>query len=138
GITGVVVKSRESLGLLPDGERSAPGGTAKKRPSNIVDKEWAAIDWTVPRAIRTGRFWWLFVSFFAGGWIWYSVQIHQTKYLVEIGFDPMLAAWPLGVVAIAGIPGQIGAGAVSGRLGREVRSSLRSLGFARVSGALPL
>src|SRR5215813_11025818 len=48
----LVAKNPEALGLLPDGESNAPG-SAKKRPSNIVDKEWAAIDWTVPRAIRT-------------------------------------------------------------------------------------
>ena len=125
----LVAKSPEALGLLPDGERHT-SGTAKKRPSNIVDRQWAAIEWTVPRAIRTGRFWWLFTSYFAGGWIWYSVQIHQTKYLVEIGFAPMLAAWSLGVVAMAGIPGQIVLGALSDRFGREIVWSLSCLGFA--------
>ena len=134
----LVAKSPEELGLLPDGERHTPGGAAKKRPSNIVDAEWAAIEWTVPRAIRTGRFWWLALSFFGGGWIWYSVQIHQTKYLVEIGFDPMLAAWSLGVVAMAGIPGQIALGALSDRFGREIVWTLSCLGFAICYGALLL
>jgi len=83
----------------------------------------------VPRAIRTGRFWWLALSYFAGGWIWYSVQIHQTKYLVEIGFDPMLAAYSLGVVAMAGIPGQIVLGALSDRIGREIVWTLSCLGY---------
>jgi MFS family permease len=132
----LVAKSPEDLGLLPDGERHTPGSAAKKRPSNIVDTEWAAIDWTVPRAIRTRRFWWLALSFFGGGWIWYSVQIHQTKYLVEIGFDPMLAAWSLGVVAMAGIPGQILLGALSDRFGREIVWSLSCLGFAICYAAL--
>jgi MFS family permease len=126
----LVAKSPESLGLLPDGERHLPDGTARKRPSNIVDAEWAATDWTVPRAIRTARFWWLAVGFFGGGWAWYAVQIHQTKYLVEIGFDPMLAAWSLGVVAMAGIPGQIVLGALSDRFGREIVWTLSCLGFA--------
>jgi MFS family permease len=134
----LVAKSPESLGLLPDGERTTPGGAAKKRPSNVVDHEWTAIEWTVPRAIRTGRFWWLALGFFAGGWIWYSVQIHQTKYLVEIGFDPMLAAWSLGVVAMAGIPGQIVLGALSDRIGREIVWALSSLGFAICYAALLL
>lgn len=126
----LVAKRPEDLGLLPDGEQHAADGTANKRPSNIVDARWAAIEWTVPRAIRTGRFWWLAVSYFAGGWIWYSVQIHQTKYLVEIGFAPMLAAWSLGVVGMAGIPGQIVLGALSDRFGRELAWSLSCLGFA--------
>jgi MFS family permease len=132
----LVAKSPESLGLLPDGER--PVGAARKRPSNIVDAKWAAIDWTVPRALRTARFWWLAVSYFAGGWIWYSVQIHQTKYLVEIGFAPMLAAWSLGVVAMAGIPGQIVLGALSDRIGREIVWSMSCAGYAICYAALLL
>ena len=126
----LVAKRPEDLGLLPDGELHLADGTTRKRPSNIVDSAWAATEWTVPRAIRTGRFWWLAVSYFAGGWIWYSVQIHQTKYLVEIGFSPMLAAWSLGVVGMAGIPGQIALGALSDRFGREIAWSASCLGFA--------
>jgi MFS family permease len=132
----LVAKSPESLGLLPDGEGS--GRAARKRPSNVVDPNWAAIEWTVPRAIRTGRFWWLALGYFAGGWIWYSVQIHQTKYLVEIGFDPMLAAWSLGVVAMSGIPGQIVLGGLSDRIGREIVWSTSCLGYAICYAALLL
>lgn len=134
----LVAKSPESLGLLPDGERTVPGGAARKRPSNVVDHQWAAVEWTVPRALRTGRFWWLALSYFAGGWIWYSVQIHQTKYLVEIGFEPMLAAWSLGVVGMAGIPGQIVLGALSDRFGRESVWTVSCLGFAICYSALLL
>jgi MFS family permease len=126
----LVAKSPDSLGLLPDGESHTAAGTRKKHPSNIVDAEWTAVEWTVPRAVRTGRFWWLALAFFAGGWIWYSVQIHQTKYLVEIGFDPMLAAWSLGVVAMAGIPGQIVLGAMSDRIGREIVWTMSCAGYA--------
>jgi MFS family permease len=126
----LVAKNPEALGLLPDGERHLPDGSTRKRPSNIVDAEWAATEWTVPRAIRTARFWWLAVSYFGGGWAWYAVQIHQTKYLVEIGFAPMLAAWSLGVVAMAGIPGQIVLGALSDRYGREIIWTISCAGFA--------
>ena len=125
----LVAKSPESLGLLPDGEQRTAAGTVAKRRSNVVDAAWVAIDWTVPLAIRTARFWWLAVSFFSGGWIWYAIQVHQTKYLVEIGFTPMLAAWALGVVAMAGIPGQIALGALSDRFGREIMWSVSCAGF---------
>jgi MFS family permease len=126
----LVAKSPQALGLLPDGEQPvAPGGAARKKPSNVVDAAWVAIDWTVPLAIRTARFWWLAVSFFSGGWIWYAIQVHQTKYLVEIGFSPMLAAWSLGVVAMAGIPGQIALGALSDRYGRELMWTASCSGF---------
>jgi len=134
----LVAKSPESLGLLPDGEQLTAAGTAPKRRSNVVDAAWVAIDWTVPLAIRTARFWWLAVSFFSGGWIWYAIQVHQTKYLVEIGFSPMLAAWALGVVAMAGIPGQIALGALSDRFGREIMWSVSCAGFTICYAALLL
>ena len=49
----------------------------------------------------------LFPALFA----WYAVQVHQTKYLIELGFSPIVAAWALGMVSVMGIPGQIGLGA---------------------------
>ena len=134
----LVAKRPQDLGLLPDGEQHEPGGNAAKRPSNIVDAKWAATDWTLARAARTGRFWWLMLSYFCGGYIWYAVQVHQTKYLVEIGFPPMEAAWSLGVVALAGIPGQIVLGALSDRMGREIVWSMSCAGFAICYAALLL
>ena len=47
------------------------------------------------------------------------MQVHQTKYLIEVGFDPLVAAWALGLVSVAAILGQIGLGALSDRTGRE-------------------
>ena len=134
----LVTKRPEDLGLLPDGERHGPDGRAMQKKSNIVDAEWAAIDWTLKRAARTGRFWWLVLSYFCGGYIWYAVQVHQTKYLVDIGFGPMEAAWSLGAVALAGIPGQIVLGALSDRLGREIVWSMSCAGFAICYAALLL
>ena len=57
-------------------------------PSNVVDAAWAAVDWTLARAMRTARFWWIAVGYFCGLFAWYAVQVHQTKYLIEIGFSP--------------------------------------------------
>jgi MFS family permease len=132
----LVTKRPEDLGLLPDGEKPAPGGGPAARKSNVVDAEWAATDWTVARAMRTARFWWMAVGFFCGGYIWYAVQVHQTKYLVEIGFSPMLAAWSLGLVALVGIPGQIALGGLSDRYGRELMWAVSCSGFAICYAAL--
>ena len=54
-----------------------------------------------------GRFWWIVLGYFCALVAWYAVQVHQTKYLIEIGFTPLVAAWALGVVSVVGIPGQI-------------------------------
>jgi MFS family permease len=69
--------------------------------------------------VRTARFWWIAIGYFLALIAWYAVQVHQTKYLVEVGFSPLVAAWALGAVAVIAIPGQILLGALSDRIGRE-------------------
>ena len=120
----------QEMGLEPDGDPSSGTGSAERRAENVVDPAWAAIDWTLPRAARTTRFWWIALGYFCGLYAWYAVQVHQTKYLVEIGFSPSLAAWALGVVSLAGIPGQIALGYISDRIGREWVWAVGGLGFA--------
>jgi len=121
-------KRPQDLGLQPDGD-AAPA-TSLARAANIVDPAWASVDWTLARALRTKPFWWLGLAYFTGLYGWYAVQIHQTKYLVEIGFSASAAAWALGFVSLVGIPGQIWLGHVSDRIGREWVWSVGSAGFA--------
>ena len=124
----LVRKRPEDIGAEPDGDGRRAG--AASRPSNVVDEAWVATEWTTMRAIRTARFWWVAIAYFCGGFVWYAVQVHQTKYLIEVGFSPMQAAWALGLVAMVGVPGQIFLGALSDRIGREIVWSITSIGFA--------
>ena len=126
----------EDLGLEPDGDRSARGSPAAARTTNVVDAAWAAVDWTLRRAMRTSRFWWIALGYGTGLFAWYAVQVHQTKYLVEIGFSTGHAAWALGFVSLAGIPGQIALGHLSDRIGREWVWTVGCLGFALSYAAL--
>jgi MFS family permease len=128
-------KRPEDIGLLPDGA-AAPSASTPKAVSNIVDSEWAAVDWTLARAFRTARFWWLAIGYFGGLYIWYAVQVHQTKYLLDIGFSPAVAVWSLGAVSLLGIPGQIFLGHLSDRIGREWVWSIGCAGFAICFAAL--
>jgi MFS family permease len=113
------------LGLAPDGvfERIASEG------QSIKDIAALSIDWTLGRALRTKRFWWLALSYFCALFTWYAVQVHQTKYLTEIGFDPRSAAWALGLVSFVAVPGQIGLGYLSDRIGREWVWTIGNVGF---------
>ncbi len=120
----------QDIGLLPDGASSAPGAGKPRSALTIVDPAWASVDWTIARAIRTGRFWWLVLGYFLALVAWYVVQVHQTKYLVDVGFSPLVAAWALGIVSVVAIPGQIGFGALSDRIGREWVWSAGCFGFA--------
>jgi MFS family permease len=121
-------KRPEDLGLHPDGD-SAAVASAATRPSNIVDRDWTSIDWTLRRALRTARFWWLALGYFGALYAWYAVQVHQTKYLQEIGFSANRSAWALGLVSLIGVVGQISLGHLSDRIGREWIWAISNLGF---------
>ena len=117
------------IGQVPDGIPLPVPKAGETTSDNIVDREWAAQEWTLGRALRTARFWWLAFGFFMATYTWYAVQVHQTTFLIESGFDPIMAGWALGLVSIVAIPGQIGLGALSDRIGREAVWSLGCLGF---------
>lgn len=137
GPLNLLVRGRpQDVGLLPDGDARPGAGAAKRTASNIVDPVWVATEWTLARALRSGRFWWLVLGFTCALFAWYAVQVHQTKYLVEVGFTPLVAAWGLGIVSVVAIPGQIGLGALSDRIGREWVWTVGCAGFAICYAAL--
>ena len=54
--------------------------------------------------MRTRRFWWIAIGYFCALFVWYAAQVYQTRYLVDIGFSPAIAAWALGVSALLASP----------------------------------
>jgi MFS family permease len=135
-LTLLLRRRPEDLGLLPDGASHAVQPQAGHAPSTVVDRDWAATEWTLARAVRTHQFWWIVLAYFWAMFAWYVVQVHQTKYLTEIGFTPLVAAWSLGIVSVVAIPGQIGLGALSDRVGREWVWTAACCGFAVCYAAL--
>jgi MFS family permease len=133
----LVWKRPQLLGLLPDGV-PGNGAGAGRGIANIVDPTWADTNWTLGKAVRTRRFWWIAIGYFCALFAWYTVQVHQTTYLIEIGFSPLIAAWALGLVSAVAIPGQICLGALSDRLGREWVWSAGCAGFALCYASLLL
>ncbi len=105
-------RRQQELGLHPDGDAAAP-------PRPAAQTAPSGDDWTLATAIRTPIFWWMSLAYASGLYAWYAVQVHQTRYLVEIGFSGQYAAWALGFVSLAGVPGQIALGHLSDRVGRE-------------------
>jgi MFS family permease len=125
----LLVRQRpEDVGLHADGGNRTGSAAARPRET-VVDAAQAAVDWTTC-ALRTARFWWIALGCFCAGFVWYEVQVHQTKYKVEIGFTPMQAAWELGLVAVVAVPGQIALGALSDRIGREIVWTITCAGLA--------
>ena len=114
----------------------ARGAPRRAAPPNVVDPAWAAIEWTVAagdahRALLVAR-----ARLLRAGYAWYAVQVHQTKYLVEIGFSPDAGGLVAGRRGDGGIPGQILLGALSDRIGREIVWTVAASGFAICYAAL--
>ena len=127
--------SPQSIGLLPDGD-SAPGGPGTQAPASgevILNQRWAQTEWTLARALSTVQFWAMFTAMFCALFVWYGVQAHQSKFLIDIGFAPSFAATMLGLTAFFGIFGQIGIGALSDRIGRELAWTIALAGFGTTS-----
>jgi MFS family permease len=80
--------------------------------------------------MRTARFWWLGIGFTSNLYAWYAIQVHQTKYLNDIGFPSDVAAYALGLVGLTGSFGQISLGHLSDRIGREWVWTIGVSGFA--------
>jgi MFS family permease len=122
------------VGLNADGHTASVA--AARDADNVVDADWVATEWTLARALRTSRFWWLFFGCCGALFAWYAVQIHQTRYLLDMGYSSDTAAWALGLVPFCGLAGQIGIGHFSDQWGREWAWTLVCVGFAICYGAL--
>ncbi len=125
------------LGLEADGARASDGAAGAHGAIDvIVDRDWVERSWTLRSAARTPRFWWIACAYFTALFAWYAVQVHQTKYLIESGFEADVAATALGLVGLFGIVGQIGIGALSDRIGREWGWTIALVGYAACYAAL--
>lgn len=137
GPLNLLVRRRpQDLGLQPDGGDGNSVRDRGRSGATIIDPAWASIEWTIGRALRTARFWWLALGYFCALYAWYAVQVHQTTYLIETGFGQTEAAWALGAVSVVAIPGQIALGALSDRVGREWIWTAGCFGFALSYAAL--
>ncbi|MGA0426183.1 MAG: MFS transporter [Alphaproteobacteria bacterium] len=122
-------RSPEDLGLLPDGAKreAVEQGEKPKLPSSGP---------TLRDALKMRTFWFFAASTFGMLWCWYAVQVHQTQYLLDQGFDPAIATLALSLVSVFGVIGQINGGWMSDKLGREGAWTIGLLGFAGCYAAL--
>jgi len=124
----------ESLGLTPDGDPAAPGGSAAPA---------AGSDYTIAQAMKSRAFWVLF-ALFAATWIpVFSPLVHLVPLARGLGVEPMLAATLVSALGMAAIAGRLVLGTLSDRVGRRPALGIglalqvaAFLGFA-VAGSLP-
>jgi len=103
-------------GLLQGKNRAVIIDRERRR---VVDKSWAAIEWTLPRAFKTYRFWLLcFITFSLWGVCNHIIVTHQIAFAIDVGFDRFYAST---VLSLGGWMFCIGAltSMISDRIGRE-------------------
>ena len=130
----IIKKTPQEKGQLPDGLTKAPGPEAaaareKMMDALIVDKEWTSVDWTLGKALKTSRLWFMFLWFATFSFSLNLVFIHQPVYTRGLGFSPALAAGLFSLCGLTMMIGQLGLGFVSDRLGREMTSTIFSVGM---------
>ncbi|MFC1874340.1 MFS transporter [Chloroflexota bacterium] len=128
--------SPEDIGLLPDGENEATDEKETRqseRDSLIVNKEWAAKDWTLAMAIKKYRFWAFLGMSFCVANAYGMVLSHEVAFMVDVGFTAMFASYLLLIYGITGMAGRL-SGFIADKIGREVTYTLGCggviLGFA--------
>jgi len=74
--------------------------------------------WTLRSALRTSAFWGMFGAYLGTAVAAYSVLPQTVAYLVEQGFDPLLAAAAFGMTGALSAVGIIAMGFISDRIGK--------------------
>lgn len=92
--------------------------------------------WTINSALRTGAFWGLAWAYFWTSVAAYSVLPQSVAYLIEKGFNPLLAASAFGLTGALSVIGIISVGQASDRFGRLPTVTVSYL-FS-ITGALSL
>ncbi|PHP65923.1 MFS transporter [Zhengella mangrovi] len=126
----------QDMDLLPDGAGEPVAASRGPAPGEGDARTGPAIEWTLALALKSGRFWWISGAYFCGLFVWYSIQVHQTNFLLREGVDSVTAASALGLVALFGVVGQIALGALSDKVGREMAWTLALGGFAAAAALL--
>lgn len=86
--------------------------------------------WSIQQAMRTRAFWMLAIAFFCMPMVSFSLVLHQMAYVVDKGFNPIYAAWVLGLMGVVNSAGMIFFGSISDRIGREKAFTLSNVSMA--------
>jgi len=84
-----------------------------------MDTAWSKTDWTLKKAVITGRFWALMIFPFCVITGVYIVLVHHVRFLVDTGINKMTAAFIFAFIGIISSAFRIFWGWLSDSIGRE-------------------
>ena len=112
----------QDIGLFPDGtrplEKVKRSSDCAKGPM-VLDEEWASINWSLRKAMRTYQFWFLFLATFCiFGFVETLVVVHQVALMRDVGFSTTFVTLIVLLWGIMIALGNLG-GFLSDKIGRE-------------------
>ena len=112
-------------------------GSATWRTARLGESSGSTVaGWTLRDALRTPAFWGLAGAYFATSVASFSVMPQTVAYLVEQGYDRLVAASAFGVTGACSAIGIVGMGVISDMIGRR-RAALASYVLS-ISGVIAL
>jgi MFS family permease len=110
---------RDGLPETKEGRTSSGKGTLR-----VVDPAWTAVDWTLSKAVRTGRFWLICLATFSLWGINQNILLaHQVAFAIDMGYSKLYASFVLSLFGLTYAIGSLGS-LISDRIGREVTITL--------------
>jgi len=113
----------QEKGLRPDGESHKADPEQPEILTGdrlIVDREWVNQEWNIVKAVKTHRFWFLFLgNFFMWGMSVNLVMAHQVAFAVDEGYSRSFGALIFALYGVCYGAGNM-FGFISDRLGREI------------------
>ncbi len=110
-------QSPEQLGLLPDGERSAPVANDAHRTRAAT--EVVEADFSLRNSMNTSAFWILTACFSLSQMTQSTVFVHLIPYLIDLGVNPTSAASVVTFLAVASMGGRYGFGWLGDRFSKK-------------------
>lgn len=115
----------QEMGLEPDGY---PTQAAERIPQTSTPPSGSILDreWTLREAVRTLRFWLLFIMSLFSAFQFNLVTVHLVAHVVDLGYSEILGASLVSLVGLSSLLGNLG-GFLSDRIGREAGITLGTL-----------
>jgi len=116
-------------GLVSDGASDAGGSSssAGREAPRIVNQAWAAVDWTLPEAVRAGRFWLLCLTTFSLWGITQHIMVaHHVAFATDVGYSKTYASSVLSLFGVLFACGSL-TGLISDRIGREPTMTISTI-----------
>jgi len=125
-IADEIGRNKKDLAMKDGGLGKSDSATPEEL---ILNKEWAATAWTLPKAIHTSRFWSLTLVMALVAMGLFLVSVHLAAYLLDRGYSSMLAPSVMGLQGLINVIGSLVGGILADRLGREKTVTIGILTF---------